>query len=44
VLRGHEIAAVDEIVETCDRYLVVAKRGAGQRVAEELDPRGNRST
>src|SRR4051794_22051479 len=44
VLRGHEIAEVDEIVETCDRYLVVAKRGAGRRVAEALDPRGNRST
>jgi hypothetical protein len=42
VLRGHEISEVDEVVETCDRYLIVAKRGAGQRVAEALDPRSNR--
>jgi hypothetical protein len=39
VLRGHEVPQVDEIVETCDRYLVVAKRGAGSSVAEALDPR-----
>ena len=42
VLRGHEIEEVDEVVESCDRYLVVAKRGAGRRVAEELDPRARR--
>jgi hypothetical protein len=42
VLRGHEIDEVDEVVESCDRYLIVAKRGVGQRVAEELDPRAPR--
>ena len=34
VLPGHEIGEVDEVVESCDRYLIVAKRGVGQRVAE----------
>ena len=42
VLRGHEIPEVDAVVETCDRYLVVEKRGTGRRVAEELDPRAHR--
>lgn len=42
VLRGHEILEVDEIVETCERYVIVAKRGAGRPVAEALDPRGDR--
>lgn len=39
VIPGHETAAVDEVVETAERYLVVRKRGAGAEIAEELDPR-----
>jgi hypothetical protein len=42
VHRGHEVDEVDEVVESCDRYLIVAKRGVGRRVAEELDPRAAR--
>jgi hypothetical protein len=44
VLRGHEIGEVDEVIESSERYLIVAKRGAGRDVAEALDPRGPRTT
>ncbi len=40
VLHDHTDPKVDEIVESTDRYLVVRKRGAGEAVAKELDPRG----
>ena len=40
VLPGHTDPEVDEILESSDRYLVVRKRGAGEAVAKELDPRG----
>jgi hypothetical protein len=43
VLRGHENPEVDRVIEACERYLVVAKIGTGERVAEELDPRGDRA-
>src|SRR3954465_11321337 len=39
VLPGHDVPEVEEIIETGDRYLVVAKRGAGTEVAVNLDPR-----
>ncbi len=39
VLPGHTDPEVDEILESTDRYLVVRKRGVGEAVAEELDPR-----
>jgi hypothetical protein len=39
VLPGHELPAVEEIVEATDRYVVVAKLGRGQQLAARLDPR-----
>jgi hypothetical protein len=39
VLPGHQVPEVEETVETRDRYLVVAKLGSGEDVAESLDPR-----
>ena len=39
VLPGHVVADVEKIVETTDRFVVVAKVGAGAAVAEETDPR-----
>lgn len=39
VLPGHNIDAVEEIVEGNDRFLVVAKLGAGAPIAAQLDPR-----
>jgi len=36
---GHEIPEVEEVVEATDRYVVVAKLGAGGPVAERFDPR-----
>jgi hypothetical protein len=39
VLPGHEVPAVEEVVEATDRYVVVAKLGAGGPVAVRLDPR-----
>jgi hypothetical protein len=39
VLRGHQVPEVEQVVETNERFLVVAKLGSGQRVAEGLDPR-----
>jgi hypothetical protein len=44
VLHGHEIPDVDQVIESCERYLVVAKIGTGRRVAEALDPRGDRTS
>ena len=42
VLPGHEVAEVEQVVEATDRYVVVAKLGAGGQVAERLDPRRRR--
>jgi hypothetical protein len=39
VLPGHERPHVEQTISAHGRYLVVAKRGAGGRVAEQLDPR-----
>jgi hypothetical protein len=39
VLPGHEIAAVEEVVDANQRYLIVAKLGPGAPVAHELDRR-----
>jgi hypothetical protein len=43
VLEGHEVAAVEDVVESNDRYTVVAKLGKGMEVAEKLDPRRSRN-
>ena len=37
---GHELPAVDTVVERRPDYLVVEKRGAAGQVAEASDPRG----
>ena len=42
VLPGHEVPAVEEVVEAGERYVVVAKLGAGRPVAVRLDPRRRR--
>ena len=34
-----EVPAVEKAVEATDRYVVVAKLGAGREVAARLDPR-----
>ena len=39
VLDGHQVEAVEEVVETTERYLVVSKLGQGATVADHLDPR-----
>jgi hypothetical protein len=39
VVPGHELADVEEVVDSSDRYIVVAKIGAGAAVARRLDPR-----
>ncbi|MFL5962934.1 MAG: hypothetical protein ACJ757_08605 [Gaiellaceae bacterium] len=43
VLPGHEVPGVEATTESNHRYLIVTKLGAGQAVAEALDPR-KRST
>lgn len=40
VAAGHEVPEVERVIDTTDRYLVVAKRAPGDAVAEALDPRG----
>jgi hypothetical protein len=39
VIKGHEIPAVEDIIDSADGYVVVAKLGSGAAVAERLDPR-----
>jgi hypothetical protein len=39
VLPGHVLPDVERVVSANDRFVVVAKLGDGERVAEELDPR-----
>jgi hypothetical protein len=39
VLPGHENREVEETVEANERFVVVAKLGAGAQVAADLDPR-----
>jgi hypothetical protein len=39
VLRGHEIPAVERVVETNERYVVVEKFGQSAVTAIKLDPR-----
>jgi hypothetical protein len=39
VLPGHEVAEVEEVVEANERFVVVAKLGAGAELAAGLDPR-----
>jgi hypothetical protein len=42
VLPGHEITDVEQMVEANERFVVVAKLGAGAQVAEQLDPRNRK--
>jgi hypothetical protein len=37
---GHDAPEVETVVEATDRYVVVAKLGAGELVSVKLDPRG----
>jgi hypothetical protein len=39
VVQGHQVPDVEVVVESTDRYVVVAKLGVGAAVAEGLDPR-----
>ena len=39
VLPGHEVAEIEEVTDASERFLVVAKLGAGAPMAEQLDPR-----
>jgi len=39
VLPGHNVPEVEAIIDQTDRFVVVAKLGAGRLVAEHLDPR-----
>src|SRR3954452_1934597 len=39
VVTGHEVVDVERIVDSTDRYVVVANLGKGESVAEHLDPR-----
>jgi hypothetical protein len=39
VAPGHQVPEVEDVVAATDRYLVVAKLGAGREVAVESDPR-----
>jgi len=39
VLPGHDVPEVEQVVALSYRHLVVAKRGAGRRIAERLAPR-----
>jgi hypothetical protein len=39
VLPGHDVPEVENVVDATDRYLVVAKVGAGMAVARRLNPR-----
>jgi hypothetical protein len=39
VVPGHELPAVERVVETSDRFLVLEKVGEGAKIAEDTDPR-----
>jgi hypothetical protein len=39
VLPGHDVPGLEEVVESTDRFVMVAKLGRGAAVAEHLDPR-----
>lgn len=39
IVPGHEVAEIERIVESTDRYHVIEKLGATAAVAEETDPR-----
>jgi hypothetical protein len=42
VLAGHVVPEIETLVQAADRYVVVKKIGAGERVAEKLDPRSRK--
>ena len=39
VAPGHDVAEVEEVVSTTDRYLVVRKLGVGRSIEVRFDPR-----
>jgi hypothetical protein len=39
VVKGHEVPEVEQVIDSADGYVVVAKLGIGGAVAEHLDPR-----
>jgi 5-bromo-4-chloroindolyl phosphate hydrolysis protein len=39
VLRGHELAEVETVVESHEQYVVVEKRAKAGKLAEASDPR-----
>ena len=39
IVNGHEISAVESVVERHDRYAVVRKRAGSGELAKETDPR-----
>ena len=41
IKRGHEIPAVERVVEETDRFAVVEKTGLGSEVATDTDPRSS---
>lgn len=44
VLPGHEDRAIEDVVETTPRYVVVEKIGVAREIAESADPRSAGST
>src|SRR4051794_22336474 len=40
VVKGHELPEVEQLIDSSDGYVVVAKLGVGGVLAEHLDPRG----
>jgi hypothetical protein len=39
VVPGHEVPAVERVVESSERFLLLEKLGEGATIAEETDPR-----
>jgi hypothetical protein len=39
VATGHELAKVERVIATTNRYVIVAKLSPGDEIAEDLDPR-----
>jgi hypothetical protein len=41
MIRGHEVSAVESVVETLRDYVIVEKHASAGRYAEATDPRSN---
>lgn len=44
VVTGHEIPAVEDVVEANDGYNIIKKKGVGSVIAKETDPRATELT